>query len=174
MSDTAKAYVAIGSNIEPADNVARALRLLTCEVSLTRISTVYLNPAAGRPEQPPYYNCVAAIETMMTPLELKHSVLRPIEKALGRTRSADKYAARTIDLDLIAYGEVQLRSDDCTLPDPQIFERAFLAVPLRELAPALVLPGSTLTVAAAAAGLDDGELTPLDVYTATIRRELGA
>ncbi len=167
-----KAFIAIGSNIEPAENVAQALRLLASYVRVTRISTIYLSPAESRPEQPPYYNCVAAIETAMPPREIKHSVLRPIEDTLGRVRSDDKYAARTIDLDLIAYGDLAIETGDCVLPDSQIGERAFLAVPLYEVAPDWVLPTSGVSIAATAARLAECELKPLDAYTAAIRGEL--
>ena len=64
---------------------------------------VYRTEPLGRPEQPRYYNCVVEIETGIARVELKQTLLRPIEDALGRTHTADKFASRTIDLDLIVY-----------------------------------------------------------------------
>jgi len=84
---------------------------------------------------------VVEIETNFSPEELKYKVLRKIEKDLGRRRSRDKYASRTIDLDLILYDELIVKGDNFTLPDPQIAKRPYLAIPLYELNPALVLPG---------------------------------
>ncbi len=167
-----QAFIAIGSNIAPAENVAQALRLLACRVRITRMSTVYLSAAEGRPEQPPYYNCAVAAETVMAPQELKRCVLRPIEDALGRVRSDDKYAARTIDLDLIAYDDLAIATDDCVLPDPQIAERAFLAIPLCEVAPEWVLSAPRVAIATVAARVRNRQLEPLEAYTQKLRDEI--
>lgn len=166
-----RAFVAIGSNIAPAENVMAAVRGLAQQTHLTGVSMVYLSEALGRPEQPHYYNCVAEIETDAAPVEVKHG-LRAIEDKLGRRRGADKYAPRTIDLDLIAYGEIEMDTEEMRLPDPQILERPFLATPLRELAPDLVLPGFGVSMADIAARLPQGDMTPLVEYAALLRAEL--
>jgi dihydroneopterin aldolase/2-amino-4-hydroxy-6-hydroxymethyldihydropteridine diphosphokinase len=147
-----------------------------------RISAFYASPALGRPEQPDFYNGAVEAETELSPRELKFSVLRAIEAELGRRRSADRYAAREIDLDLALYDELVCREPDLVLPDPEIAARPFLAVPLAELAPDLILPGSAWgglparrpdrPLRAIAAALDASALRPLSGFTARLRKEL--
>ena len=168
-----RAFIALGSNIDPDRHVVQAVRLLAAQVRIVGISTVYRTPAEDRPEQPPYYNCVIAIETGGAPAEIQQAVLHPIEQALGRVRTADKYAARTIDLDLIWYDDLILNSAALTLPDPHIRRRVFLACGLRELAPELVWPGSGQTLAAIAAGLPAAAMEPLAAYTTLARNAAG-
>lgn len=160
----ARAFIAIGSNIAPAENVRAALHALARQTHLVAISTVYRTDALDRPEQAAYYNCVAQIETELPPLEVKRAVLRPIEDRLGRRRSDDRYAARTIDLDLIIYGDLQLDTGELTLPDPDILTRPFLAIPLSELAPNLVLPGRHARISDIASGLPGDGMQPLMDY----------
>ncbi len=165
-----RAFVSIGSNIDPEKNMLAAVRRLEQRTRVVGISMVYRSEALGRPEQPQYLNCVVAIETEVAPLRVKQDILRPIEDALGRQRSADKYAPRTIDLDLIVYDNLRLDADGLRLPDPQILERPFLAVPLLELAPDLVLPGFDQAIAAVAARLPSGGMAPLEDYARLLRR----
>jgi 2-amino-4-hydroxy-6-hydroxymethyldihydropteridine diphosphokinase len=165
-----RAFVGIGSNVAPAENVDKAIRLLSAALQVRGISTVYLTEAVGRLGQPPYYNCVVEIETDVMPAELKQQVLRRIEKDLGRIRSNDRYAARTIDLDLILYGQLVTTSGDLTLPDPDIVRRPFLAVPLLELAPDLKLPGLDLCIKEIAAALPQEAMKPLQDYTERLRK----
>jgi 2-amino-4-hydroxy-6-hydroxymethyldihydropteridine diphosphokinase len=168
----ARAFLSVGSNIDPAGNMKKALALLCRQSDIRAISTVYLSPAEDRPEQAPYYNCVVEIETGVPPLEFKYSVLRKIEEAMGRRRTEDRSAARTIDLDLILYGEMIMSVEGLTLPDPQIFRRAFIASPLHELSPELRLPGTGEAVAEIAAALPENTMTPLKEYTENLRKEL--
>jgi len=165
-----RAFVSIGSNIDPARNVRAALRALARQVELIGISTVYLTPAEDRPEQPPFYNCMAEIRTEMDPLHLKFQILRPIEADLGRQRTVDKFATRTIDLDLVLYGDLLLNREGLVLPDPDIYKRPFLAVPLAELAPDLALPGSSLRISDLARRF--APMQPLLSYTESLRKML--
>jgi 7,8-dihydro-6-hydroxymethylpterin-pyrophosphokinase len=103
-------------------------------------------------------------------VELKHQVLRNIEADLGRERSEDKYAPRTIDLDLIAYDDLVIERDDLTLPDPQILRRPFLAMGLSELAPGWTMPGLDRRIEEVAAALPQGGMKPLENYTLLLRR----
>ncbi|MDE2310727.1 MAG: 2-amino-4-hydroxy-6-hydroxymethyldihydropteridine diphosphokinase [Betaproteobacteria bacterium] len=167
----ARAFISIGSNIDPAENVRAAIRSLVRQTRLIGISMVYCTDALDRPEQPPYYNCVVAIEAEVSPAEVKHGVLRPIENSLGRKRSGDKYAARTIDLDLIVYGDLAMDEDGIKLPDPEILERPFLAIPLFELAPDLVLAGYNRRIEEIAARLPQGGMKPLKDYSWLLREE---
>ena len=166
------AFIGVGSNIDPAENVRNAIRLLSKEEHILGISTVYQTQPEGGLNQPAYYNCVVEIETKTSPEDLKYKVLRKIEKDLGRKRSKDKYAARTIDLDLILYDDLELKTDELTLPDPHIASRPYLAVPLNELNPELVLPGSGLHVKELASSLSREGMQPLPDYTELLIKEI--
>jgi 2-amino-4-hydroxy-6-hydroxymethyldihydropteridine diphosphokinase len=167
-----RAFVGVGSNIEPAVNIERAITLLAREAQVKKISTVYLTPPVGGPAQPAYYNCVVEIETDLPYPDLKNRILRGIEVKLGRVRTQDRYAARTIDLDLILYDEVVTTSDDLTLPDPDILHRPFLAIPLRELMPGSTLPGSGLCIDDIASSFAENMIKPLAKYTKQIRKDI--
>jgi len=167
-----RAFVAIGSNIDPAVNVENALDLLARRLIVTKISTVYKTEAEKRPEQEQFYNCVIEIQTDMAPLELKFQVLRSIEAQLKRQRSSDKYSPRTIDLDLILYGDLVLEENDLIMPDPDIARRFFLAAPLAELEPDLILPGSNMRIFDLAANLPCDKAQPLYLFTAQLRQNV--
>jgi 2-amino-4-hydroxy-6-hydroxymethyldihydropteridine diphosphokinase len=136
------------------------------------VSTIYRVPALGSPEQPPYYNGVVEIETGLSPGDLKREILRAVEDELGRTRSADRYAARTIDLDLLLYDDPEREMAASVPPDPEIARRPFLAIPLRELAPGLVLPGTGKTMEEIAAAFASPDLEPLIPYTERLRKDI--
>jgi 2-amino-4-hydroxy-6-hydroxymethyldihydropteridine diphosphokinase len=169
----ARAFIGIGSNVEPEKNVKAAVRSLAQQTRLTGMSMVYRTNALGHPEQPDFYNCVVEIETDIPPQQVKHDLLRPIEDALGRNRTEDKYAPRTIDLDLIVYGDIAINTADLHLPDPEIMERPFLAVPLFELAPEMSLPGFNLRIHEIAARLPQSGMSPLEEYSTVLRNEFG-
>ena len=167
-----RAFVSIGSNIDPEINVKSAILRLSSAARVKAVSTVYRTEPVGPPGQPPFYNCVVEIETDLAPRELKFQLLRRIESELGRTRGADRFAARTIDLDLVLYDELVMATEDLTLPDPDILRRPFLAIPLQELAPGLVLPGSGLRISEAVLAQPRKGMTPLENYTERIRKEI--
>jgi dihydroneopterin aldolase/2-amino-4-hydroxy-6-hydroxymethyldihydropteridine diphosphokinase len=168
-----RVFVSVGSNIDPENNVRKAVRLLDARTHIRAISTVYLTDPIGRPGQPPYYNCMLEIETGTPPLDLKRTVLRHIEDSLGRARNKDKFAPRTIDLDLILYDDITMAGEELTLPDPDILQRPFLVLSLYELAPDLVLPGSGARIADVAAGIQRKMMKPLESYTELLREEIG-
>jgi 2-amino-4-hydroxy-6-hydroxymethyldihydropteridine diphosphokinase len=168
----ARAFIGVGSNIEPAENVKKALRLLASQVRIAGISTVYSTKAESRPEQPSYYNCVVEIKTDIPPIELKQTVLRKIESELSRKRTKDKFAPRTIDLDLIIYGDLVQNTGDLILPDPQIITRPFLAIPLFELEPDLILPAAGLPIKNVVAQLKPVRMEPLKEYTGLLKKEI--
>jgi len=163
-----QAFIGVGSNIAPEENIPRAVDLLRRSMRVTGISTFYRTPALGDEEQPPFYNGVIRAETDQPPRAIKVEVLRGIEERLGRRRCADRYAPRTIDLDLILYDDLVVEEPDLLLPDPDILRRAFLAVPLCELAPELVLPGGR-PVCSLAVELTAQPLEPLPAFTETLR-----
>lgn len=142
MAQVVDAYVAVGSNIAPAENIPRALDMLVQWTTVAGVSTFYRTAPIARPEQDEYRNGVFHLRASHPPRDLKFDVLRKIETALGRIRTDDAYAPRTIDLDLVIYGDCVVDSEELTLPDPDILTRPFVAVPLLEMAPALRLPDS--------------------------------
>lgn len=168
----ARAFVAVGSNIKPAVNVRAAIRALAERAHVMAVSTVYCTEPEGPPGQPPFYNCIVELSTGIPAHELKFQVLRRIESELGRQRTSDKYAARTIDLDLVLYDDLILNAEGLVLPDPDIAVRSFLAVPLSELAPDLTLPGTAARIAELAAALPTDKMRPLRSYTAHLKRQV--
>ena len=168
----ARAFIAVGSNISPQLNVRAALLALARQEQILAVSTIYRTDPESRPDQPDFYNCVVEIETEKTPEALKHQVLRRIETSLGRLRTSDKFAPRTIDLDLVLYDNLILDTEGLVLPDPEIASRPFLAACLSELAPALMLPGTTSRVADLAARLPQDNMHPLEDYTAKIKSDI--
>jgi 2-amino-4-hydroxy-6-hydroxymethyldihydropteridine diphosphokinase len=139
-SGTVDAFIAVGSNIEPERHVVAALRELLGREPVVGCSTFYATAPLDRPDQGWFANGVWKVATRRQADELKRSVLTEIERQLGRVRTADPHAARTVDLDLIIYGTQVIERDGLVIPDPDIRRRAFIAVPLLELAPELVLP----------------------------------
>lgn len=137
-----RAYIAVGSNIQPRRHIADALERLAAQVSIEAVSAFYRTAPLDRPEQEDFLNGVLAADTGLLPRELKFETLRPIEAALGRVRTEDKYAPRTIDLDLLVYGDLVMDEPGLVLPDPEVLERVFLLWPLLEVAPDLVWPGT--------------------------------
>lgn len=134
--------IAIGSNVEPEKNIPAALERLAHRVEIIGLSNFYRTEPVGPPGQPPFVNGACAVHTPLGPHDLKRTVLREVEHAGGRERTADKYAPRTIDLDLLIHGALVLRDDELDLPDPEILDRPFLWLPLLELDPNLMLPGT--------------------------------
>ena len=136
-------FIALGSNLaDPAAQIRRALRTLAVMPGsrLVRQSSLYRNPPVGGPDQPEFVNAVAEMETALPPRELLDRLLA-LERAHGRTRDYPN-APRTLDLDILLYGGLVLRDPGLTIPHPRMLERAFVLVPLAELAPDTVVPGS--------------------------------
>ncbi len=168
----ARAFISIGSNIDPETNVRNAILRLTETARVKAISTVYRTEPIGPPGQPPFYNCVVELETDLPPRDLKFRLLRRLESEMGRTRGTDKFTARTIDLDLILYDELVTTSADLTLPDPDILSRPFLVIALHELSPELVLPGSGVRISDVMPALPRTGMKLLEKYTERIRKEV--
>ncbi len=163
------AFLALGSNIEPEKNIQKAVRLLSDHVTILKSSTVYLTEPLLQKKQPRYYNCVIETATDTEPHTLKLEVLRPIEEALGRQRQEDKYASRTIDIDLILYGDLYISDGTLELPDPEIEKRPFLAIPLAEIEPELLLPPSNRPISEIAGKFKHAQLVSLKDFTKTLR-----
>ena len=174
MSGTVVAYIGVGSNIDPVIHIPSALELLAASVRVTGTSTFHRNAALNRPDQPDYVNGVWRIETVLSPVELRDTILRPIEGTMGRVRGSDPWSARTIDLDILLFDTLIIRGNGITIPDPNLYTRPFIAVPLAELAPDLVLPDTGLTAAEVAASLAADGLIPETELTQRLRERIGA
>ncbi len=138
----ASAFVALGSNLaKPAEQVLHALNALAAlpDTRVLARSALYLNAPVGYAEQPDFINAVAHIETRLTAHGLLDALLQ-IEHQFGRERSF-RNAPRVIDLDLLIYADLQCHDTGLTLPHPRMHERAFVLVPLLEIAPQVVIPG---------------------------------
>ena len=138
-----EAYIALGSNLGDArGNVQGALDAIARlpGTKLLGHSSLYLTPPWGLLEQPPFINAVARIDTALSPHDLLDALLA-IERAAGRVRAGERWGPRTLDLDVLHMDGVLLEDERLTLPHPRIHERAFVLVPLNDLAPNLVLPG---------------------------------
>jgi dihydroneopterin aldolase/2-amino-4-hydroxy-6-hydroxymethyldihydropteridine diphosphokinase len=163
----------MGSNIKPEENMHAALLALARREEIVAVSTVHQTEPEEVAGQPDFYNCVVEIRTEKTPADLKHGILRRIEADLGRKRTEDKFAPRTIDLDLVLYDDLVLQEDDLILPDPDIASRPYLAAGLSELAPDLTLPGTTSRIVDVAARLPKEKMKPLKDYTVRLRKDIG-
>jgi 2-amino-4-hydroxy-6-hydroxymethyldihydropteridine diphosphokinase len=172
---SARTFIAVGSNIEAERNVADALEQLGRRVRIVAVSLFYWTPALGAPDSSPdFLNGVVEIETELEPRELKQSVLLEVEGELGRERDAEKYAPRTIDLDLVLQGDVVCNEEGLVLPAPEIFERPFVALPLLELEPKLVVPGVDRLFSELVAGLSSSEMAPATSFNASLARVEGS
>lgn len=141
---THQAYISLGSNINPRDNMLQAMKRLRQMVTVNAFSTIWETDAVGS-EGPRFLNAAAWISTNLTPEVLKSEVLAVIEQELGRVRTSDKNAPRTMDLDIIVFDETILESN--------LWKRDFLAIPIAELRPDLEMPGEGITVNQVAQGM---------------------
>ena len=111
------------------------------QAALLARSSDYITPPWGEEDQPPFINACIEIETSLDPHALLFS-LHKVEKKFGRDRDNEtRWGPRTLDLDLIAYDDIRLDKPELTLPHPRLFERAFVLVPLAEIAPERVIAG---------------------------------
>ena len=141
---TAEALVALGGNVGDVRKTLDQAIATFCDgvaVRLIARSSDYRTPPWGVEDQPPFINCAIAVETSLTP----HDLLRrgqAIERAFGRDRASERrWGPRTLDIDLIAYGEATVDTPDLTLPHPRMLERAFVLVPLVEIVPDRAIAG---------------------------------
>jgi 2-amino-4-hydroxy-6-hydroxymethyldihydropteridine diphosphokinase len=136
-----RAYVALGANLgDPAMTLHAALGALRRlpDTTLAATSSLYSTRPVDA-DGPDYCNACAAIDTALEPLALLHA-LQAVEQAHGRQRPY-LHAPRTLDLDLLLYGELEMNTPELTLPHPRMHLRAFVLAPLLEIAPAISIPG---------------------------------
>jgi 2-amino-4-hydroxy-6-hydroxymethyldihydropteridine diphosphokinase len=135
-----RTYLSLGSNLGDRkaylQQAVNALSQLP-QTSLINISSVYETPPWGLKEQPAFLNLCVALDTQLAPKALLNACLK-IEKSAGRERDI-RWGPRVLDIDILTYGEVQLHEDGLTLPHPEMLNRAFVLMPLNEIAPELKL-----------------------------------
>lgn len=142
-----KAIIALGTNIEPREKYfIQALEMLTEHVDITILNTssIYETDPVGYEDQPDFLNMVIEVDTALKPMELLR-YLQSIEERLGRERMI-RFGPRTIDLDILLYNQENIKMEHLEVPHPRMHERAFVLVPLAEIAPEHVVPGIGRTV----------------------------
>jgi len=144
-----RAYIGLGSNLaEPRQQLRGAIEALAgiAHSKLAAVSSLYLSDPLGPSDQPRYNNAVAALDTALPPLELLDA-LQAIEQAHGRERKAERWGPRTLDLDILLYGDRLIDEPRLRIPHYHLHARAFVLYPLSDIAPQdLRLPdGRTLS-----------------------------
>ena len=174
LSSGVEAFVGVGSNLDPERNILSALSAVRSRMQVAASSRFYRNPAVSpnHRELPPFVNGVLKVRTRLPPWDFKYGVLRDIEGRAQRRRTVDRYRPRTLDLDLLVYGDLEIRSEGLTLPDPDISVRLFWAVPLAELLPEFRPPQSPLPMKQLVDTLDTRSMVYLESFTLQVHRAL--
>lgn len=137
------AWIGLGSNLGDRDDyLRRALEALGADpaVEVTAVSTFVETEPVGFLAQPHFLNAAARVETELSPRELLERLLA-VEEHLGRTREGPRFGPRTIDLDLLLFGDEVLDEPGLRVPHPRLHDRRFVLEPLAELDPGLAVPG---------------------------------
>jgi 2-amino-4-hydroxy-6-hydroxymethyldihydropteridine diphosphokinase len=151
------AWIALGSNLgDRQQNLRAAVAGLRAEsgIEVVAVSRVYETDPVGPPPQGPYLNAVARVQTTLAPRELL-ALLLGIECSRGRRRSGQRNAPRTLDLDLLLYGDERIDADGLIVPHPRLHERAFVLEPLSEVAAGVTHPVLRESIAELARRLRD-------------------
>ncbi|MGN6321818.1 MAG: 2-amino-4-hydroxy-6-hydroxymethyldihydropteridine diphosphokinase [Dyella sp.] len=138
-----RAYVALGSNLgDSRQHLLDAIEALAAlpQIAVIARSRIYRTPPWGVTDQPDFLNAVLALETTLPPHDLLDALLA-IERAAGRQRSGERWGPRTLDLDLLHVAGQTINDERLTLPHPHIADRAFVLLPLHDVAPELDIPG---------------------------------
>jgi len=163
-----RAYIGLGSNLaDPRGQIEAALGELAGlpRTHLLRRSRLYRSLPWGKLDQPEFVNAAAALETQLSPRELLDSLLA-IERRAGRQRDATRWGPRVLDLDLLAYDNEVIEESGLRVPHPHLHERAFVLLPLAEIAPDLVVPGHG-RIADLLLHIDAGGCQPLELAPAS-------
>lgn len=146
-------YLSLGSNIQPEKNLGAAVVMLASYSRIVAVSRVYeTQPLGAGSPQGNYLNAALLVESELEPLTFLKEVIGEIETTLGRERTGDKFAARTIDIDVMVIDPPVSHIEHRPIPSPELMERAFVAVPLAEIDPGYVHPQTGQTLAEIAAG----------------------
>lgn len=145
------AYLGLGSNLgDREENIARALDCLSKKMKIERVSSLYDTSPVGYTEQPRFLNAVCQVSTVLSPQELL-AVSKAIERKLGRQTSPFPNAPRIIDIDILLYGNRTMQTSSLTIPHPRMLDRAFVLVPLAQIAGDRVVPTTTKSISQSAA-----------------------
>jgi 2-amino-4-hydroxy-6-hydroxymethyldihydropteridine diphosphokinase len=142
-TDLVTVYIGLGSNLaNPAEQIrsARTAIMQTHGIKETAFSSLYHSSPMGPQDQPDYVNAVMCVATKLSPIDLLRCLQR-IENIHGRVRKAERWGARTLDLDMLIYNDQLIDEPDLIVPHPGLAERAFVLYPLFEIAPQLKVPG---------------------------------
>jgi 2-amino-4-hydroxy-6-hydroxymethyldihydropteridine diphosphokinase len=134
------AYLSLGSNIEPERNLPAAVARLTRYGGVKAVSSVWESPPVGLSDQPNFLNAVVLLETELSAPALREEAIAAIESALGRVRTENKNAPRTIDIDIMLFNRDVIQMKRRHIPDPEVMERPFVAIPLAEISPDYIHP----------------------------------
>lgn len=140
-----RVYLALGSNLaDPLHQVQAALDALAAlpDTRLVATSSLYRTPPYGPPDQPDYLNAAVALDTELAPEALLDLTQR-IELEQGRVRKDERWGPRTLDLDIMLFGDLTLNTPRLIVPHYDMHNRAFMLVPLLEIVPDIVLPDGT-------------------------------
>ncbi|TMF05097.1 MAG: 2-amino-4-hydroxy-6-hydroxymethyldihydropteridine diphosphokinase [Chloroflexi bacterium] len=150
----ATVYVAFGANTGNREaNLQMALRGLTRMARVEAVSSLYESDPVGLAEQPAFYNAVCRIETGLEPESLLR-FLKTLEHEIGRRPDTARWGPRPIDLDILLYDERTIEGEELQVPHPRLAERAFVLVPLAEIAPDTLYPGRNETIVELAQAVD--------------------
>lgn len=159
----ASALIALGGNVGDVRATFKKAIAHVCGMAqgaLIARSSDYTTPPWGDEDQPPFINACIEIDTALDPHALLF-VMQKVEQKFGRIRTKDRqWGPRTLDLDLIAYDDISLQKPDLTLPHPRLFERAFVLVPLAEIAPDRLIGGRRVRDALASVSAQGIERLP--------------
>jgi len=150
-----EALLSLGSNVRPARYVPRALDLLRARHEVVAVSSLYRNPAVGGARShPDFVNLAVRLRTDLPPRALREACRR-VEEACDRRRGPDRYAPRTMDVDVVLMGDLVLDLDTWRLPDPQLATQPFVLVPCADAWPDAVHPLLGRTLASLRDDLDE-------------------
>lgn len=141
-----RVYLALGSNLaQPLDQVNAALAALAAlpQTQLVTCSSFYRSMPLGPQDQPDYLNAVVALDTTLAPEALLDAT-QAIEQQQGRVRKAERWGPRTLDLDMLLYGDQVINTPRLTVPHYDMMNREFMLYPLAEIAPDLIFPDGTV------------------------------
>lgn len=140
-----RVFVGLGGNLgDPARTMGAALRLLDAdgETGVVAVSSLYRTPPWGKTDQPDFLNAAAELATGLSPHALLDLCMET-ERRLKRVRE-ERWGPRTIDIDILVFGERAIHETELAVPHPRMLERPFVMVPLAEIAPDLILSGSSV------------------------------